>query len=451
MAEAGKVLIGDFLKRIRRPIEIENTSEYKLLTVKLHHKGVVLRCIKKGTEIRSKKMYTVKAGDFILSGIDARNGAFGIVPDEMDGAVVTNDFWYFEVDSNIIDKKLFLELTKTSWFDDICRKGSDGTTQRIRLQKDKFFNQEIQLPLKENHDTLLKKILNTKSYGKNLSAEITHQQSLLRKLRQSILQDAISGKLTKKWRKENPDVEPASELLVRIKTEKERLIKEKKIKKQKPLPPIREDEIPFELPDGWVWCRLGETLQLTDSGWSPACKNNPAPFNKWGVLRTTSVQDLCYLQEENKELPDKLSPKPQYEVKKGDLLITRAGPANRVGICCHVKDTRKQLMISDKIIRLHPFEDYVLSAYLELCFNSKPIKLLMEEKKGGMAQSQVNISQNNLKLILIPLAPKNEQKIIYGLVEKLFTYCDSLEHQINKSQQDSCFLMQAVLKEAFEG
>jgi len=111
----------------------------------------------------------VKAGDFILSGIDARNGAFGIVPDELDGAVVTNDFWYFKVDEEVIDKHLFLELTSTDWFDDICRKGSDGKTQRIRLQKDKFFNQPVTLPPRDQQPALLFRLL--QSFRKSLTGK----------------------------------------------------------------------------------------------------------------------------------------------------------------------------------------------------------------------------------------------------------------------------------------
>ena len=77
-------------------------KKYKLVTVKLNHKGIVLREEKLGSLIKSK-MYEVKEGDFILSGIDARNGAFGIVPKELDGAIVTNDFWYFDIDKNIVE------------------------------------------------------------------------------------------------------------------------------------------------------------------------------------------------------------------------------------------------------------------------------------------------------------------------------------------------------------
>ena len=156
--DLGKYRIGDFLKRIKRPVELLDSKLYQLVTIKLHHKGVVPRTKKYGKEIKSK-MYQVFEGDFILSGIDARNGAFGIVPKELNGAIVTNDFWYFKLDHNIIDKQFFLELTSTDWFDDLCKKGSDGTTQRIRLQKDKFFNQIIHLPTIETQKKYLQKLI----------------------------------------------------------------------------------------------------------------------------------------------------------------------------------------------------------------------------------------------------------------------------------------------------
>ena len=132
-----KVKIGNFFKRIKRPIKLEKDKSYKLVTIRMHHKGIVLREEKQGYLIKSN-MYEVHKGDFILSGIDARNGAFGIVPEELNKAIVTNDFWYFKLDENIVNKYFFLELTATSWFDDICKKGSDGTTQRIRLKKINF-------------------------------------------------------------------------------------------------------------------------------------------------------------------------------------------------------------------------------------------------------------------------------------------------------------------------
>src|SRR5690606_10940311 len=93
-----------------------------------------------------------------------------------------------------------------------------------------------------------------------------NQKRLITALKQAVLQEAIQGKLTEEWRKQNPDVEPTSELLKRIKAEKAQLIKDKKIRKEKPLPPITEDEIPFELPDGWVWCRFVDIAEIARGG-----------------------------------------------------------------------------------------------------------------------------------------------------------------------------------------
>ena len=157
MSEWKKVKIGEFLKRKRILVQLEPEKEYKLITIKLYHKGVFLRCNKKGSEIHSN-MYKVSKGDFILSGIDARNGAFGIVPESLDGVIVTNDFWYFDIDESIIKKEFFLWLTSTPVFLDACQKSSMGETQRIRLQKDAFYNYQINCPSIEYQDEFLSKI-----------------------------------------------------------------------------------------------------------------------------------------------------------------------------------------------------------------------------------------------------------------------------------------------------
>lgn len=446
---AREYLIGDFLKRIKRPIELKPHQEYKLVTIKMNHKGVILREKKKGGLIKSK-MYEVKAGDFILSGIDARNGAFGIVPPELDGAIVTNDFWYFELDEAIISKKLFLELTATTWFDEICKRGSDGTTQRIRLQKDKFFNQSVLLPEGDEQDELLDKILTFKSGQKDLNTEIEAQKRLLSQLRQSILQEAIQGKLTEDWRKQNPDVEPASKLLERIKAEKAQLIKEKKIKKEKPLPPITAEEIPFELPEGWVWCRLGEVLLYSDAGKSPNCEKRPAKREEWGVLTTTAIQEGLFNENANKVLPNTFEINSTQQLCIDDILITRAGPLNRTGVSCKVDKLETNLILSDKTIRLKHPVGFVIPDFIVACLNSAAIRKLLIPKMTGMAESQVNISQGNIKLTPIPLAPLPEQEMIISKLKSLSRTKTKLQSEIIKSEQYAKTLMQAVLKEAFE-
>ncbi|MCY2967879.1 MAG: restriction endonuclease subunit S, partial [Planctomycetota bacterium] len=94
------------------------------------------------------------------------------------------------------------------------------------------------------------------------------------------------------------------------------------------------------LPEHWKWVRLGDVATTMNSGWSPACQPKPANPDQWGVLTTTAVQALEYLENENKVLPLNLKPRPEAEVQHGDILLTRAGPKNRVGIICVARPTR---------------------------------------------------------------------------------------------------------------
>ncbi len=125
---------------------------------------------------------------------------------------------------------------------------------------------KIPFPSIETQNKIIDKYYRIKPQQDKLSGEIDQQLSILKQLRQSFLQEAIEGKLTADWRKKNPDLisgkNSAGNLLVKIKEEKERLVAEREIKKQKELSPVSEEEKPFELPKGWVWCRLGEVLSL---------------------------------------------------------------------------------------------------------------------------------------------------------------------------------------------
>ncbi|MBI6180068.1 restriction endonuclease subunit S [Serratia proteamaculans] len=260
-------------------------------------------------------------------------------------------------------------------------------------------------------------------------------------LKQTILQLAVMGKLVP----QDPNDEPASELLKRIEQEKAQLVKEGKIKKQKPLPPVSDEEKPFELPVGWEWCRIGDIIENMDAGWSPACLPEPSPNEKvWGVLKTTAVQTLEYREQENKTLPNSKQPRPQYEVKVGDILITRAGPKNRVGISCLVGKTRGKLMISDKIIRFHLISADISAKYISLCLNCGVTAEYLESSKSGMAESQMNISQDNLKFAPVALPPTKIQLKVILTVEDFFSTCDSLKSRLQSAQQTQLHLADAL-------
>ena len=240
------------------------------------------------------------------------------------------------------------------------------------------------------------------------------------RLRELILTLAVQGKLVP----QDPADEPASVLLRRVKTAKVA----QSTKAGKTEDNSDSSAAPYELPMGWAWSQLGHVVENMGSGWSPACEEGErTDSTKWAVLRTTAVQLNEYRPREHKVIPAKLTPRPEIEVKNGDVLITRAGPLNRVGVSCWVSDTPPRLMLSDKIVRFHAIADEVLPAFIVLTLNAGWTKSQIESAKTGMAASQVNISQTDLKALWLPVCSKAEQSRIVTRVEELMRLCDALE------------------------
>lgn len=259
-------------------------------------------------------------------------------------------------------------------------------------------------------------------------------------LKQTILQLAVMGKLVP----QDPNDEPASELLKRIAQEKAQLVKDGKMKKQKPLPPISDEEKPFELPDGWEWCRLGELALKSEAGWSPQCENTPRSGEQWGVLKISAVTWGEYQPEENKALPAHLSPREEFEVKENDFLISRANTAELVARSVVVPEkTPGNLMLSDKIIRFE-FSSLVSAHYISLVNNSIFSREYYKEVAGGTSSSMKNVSRNQVSELLIGLPGYNEQLKIVENIAKYIQICEALTSKIKSAQQTQLHLADAL-------
>ncbi|WP_367156109.1 restriction endonuclease subunit S [Methylomonas sp. HYX-M1] len=245
-------------------------------------------------------------------------------------------------------------------------------------------------------------------------------------LRKLILDLAVSGYLTQH---EESD-EPAADLLDKLLSAKQKLMAKGTVKHRKP---VKAEELQETIiPVHWETITLDEAISTIDAGWSPACLPSArGDDSKWGILKTTSVQTLQFLPHEHKELPASLEPRPQYEVQVGDILITRAGPKNRVGICCVVDQAPPRLMISDKLIRFHIVDDLIDARFVALCLSAGESGRILERLKSGMAESQMNISQDKLRAITIPLPPLPEQLRLLAKIEALMRVIDKLEQQLH--------------------
>lgn len=189
--------IGSFLKKSKSQIDIQDDEEYKQVTVKTNNGGVVARNggqLKKGSEIGTKRQTVVRAGQFIVSKIDARNGAFGVIPEELDGAIVTNDFPVFDVDSSKILPQFMVLISTTPQFVEFARKCSSGTTNRKRIDIEAFLQQVIPLPSVEEQKDILARYNQTIEKIENNERQILVFSEEERKLFDKLLKMKKYGK-----------------------------------------------------------------------------------------------------------------------------------------------------------------------------------------------------------------------------------------------------------------
>lgn len=259
-------------------------------------------------------------------------------------------------------------------------------------------------------------------------------------LRKAILQLAVMGKLVP----QNPDDQPASELLQEIEAEKQRLVKEGKIKVPKSLPPVTEEEKPYALPQGWEWARLGNLALSSDSGWSPQCLPGMRKGQEWGVLKVSAVSWGTFNPDENKALPASQNPRLDCEVKSGDFLISRANTDELVARSVVVNDAPPHLMMSDKIVR------FTLSCSVDKVFvnivNGVPYsRAYYMGNASGTSSSMKNVSRETMSLLPVSLPPLQEQRRIVAKIDELMSLCNFLEQKIDAATSKQAELLNALM------
>lgn len=257
-------------------------------------------------------------------------------------------------------------------------------------------------------------------------------------LKQTILQLAVMGKLVP----QDPNDEPASELLKRIEQGKAQLVKEGKIKKQKPLPPISDDEKPFELPEGWEWCRLETITELITKGSSP----------KWqGVSYTDNPNDVLFITSENvgsfkilldseKYVEKKFNEiEPRSILTRNDILMNIVGASiGRTAIF----NMNRNANINQAVCLIRVINNSMLLSYLLNFFNSDICLSYMFDKQVDNARA--NLSMGNIAKFVLPIPPLNEQKRIVEHIDNLMSICDKLQSHLQSVQQIQLHLADAL-------
>jgi type I restriction enzyme S subunit len=261
------------------------------------------------------------------------------------------------------------------------------------------------------------------------------------RLKDTILQLAVMGKLVP----QNPDDEPASELLKKIETEKAKLVKEGKIKKPKKLPPVSDEEKPFELPEGWEWVQLNDVTKDLKYGTSKKCDY---PTRNTAVLRIPNVvsgvvnlEDIKYTDMSDKELHD-------LTLSSGDLLFIRSnGSTDIVGRCAVIEKNIPGYAYAGYLVRCRTFSNSISSIYLKKCMDSSNTRAQIElpiRTTSGVK----NINSTELNRITFPLPPLAEQHRIVAKVDELFALCDQLKDRLQQASETQQHLTKAIVEQA---
>lgn len=428
------VKLGELITESRIPSE--NPDPDRRITVRLNVLGVEKRALE-NEKAGATKQFIRKAGQFIYGKQNFHKGAFGIIPVELDGFESSADLPSFDVREDCLSEWIFYFFKQGGYYLELAKIARGVATQRIHPEQ--IYDLEIPLPDIETQKKIIASIKSIEDKGDKLNKELSYQLTLIEQLNQAILQEAVQGKLVP----QDKNDEPASELLKRIKAQKATLRQAQgKGKKEKPLPPIKPEEIPFEIPENWVWCRLGDVCEINP-------RNKVDDELDAGFIPMPMVSQLFGI-------------KPTYEVRKwgaiktgythfanNDVVVAKITPCfenSKAGI---ISDLPNGIGAGSTELNVLRGNQYVLPEYIYAFVKRIDFLKNGERIMKGVAGQQ-RVPTEYFYNTLIPLPPLSEQKRIVAEIEKQFALTKQLKEHIIANQQATEQLLKALLHQAFE-
>jgi type I restriction enzyme S subunit len=168
----------------------------------------------------------------------------------------------------------------------------------------------------------------------------------------------------------------------------------------------------------WPLMTLAELVDDLENGWSPKCLDHPAEPERWGILKVGAVSFGYFNESENKELPAQLEPRPYYEVKAGDVIISRANVTRYVGACAYVATTRPKLMLSDKLFRVKfKAKSGLDGRFLAAIMKLPTVREQIETSLTGASPTMKNISKPSLLNLQFPVPDLETQESLVKALE----------------------------------
>lgn len=439
MSEWKKVKIGDFLteREGRFKPEDKAIAHYKRLD-----KIDFLGTIHLSTKPTKTDMILVYPGDLVISGINVAKGAITVYQGK-EPVCATIHYSSYTFNPTLVDLDYFKYFVKSPAFVEALKQQVKGGI-KTEIKPKHLLPIEISIPDLQEQKRIVSEISENLNKIEQLTDEIDLQKSYIKQLRQNILQDAIEGKLTADWRKNHPVIKGNpnydAEALF------EQIQKEKTEKKQKTLPPITDEDKPFDIPEGWKWVRLGEIIQATPrNGYSPKAVDFETPIK---TLKLGAVTYGVFNPNEFKYINEKIPQDAYCWLKNGDFLIERSNSVEYVGICAIYTGKDNEFMYPDLLMKFRP-HDILAKKYIHTALISPFNRAYFMNNAKGAQKTMPKINQECVTNTLISLPPLKEQEEIVNKVENLLAKVTELENQIAERENMAKQLMQIILKDAF--
>ena len=387
------VPLGNFLQRIKDEVEIDDFETYQRLTIHLNNKGIDIRDEVEGSFIGTKRQFVVTAGQFLLSKIDARNGAFGIVPQTVKRGIITGNFWAYDVDETKLSLPYFNYLTHTSLFQDFCVRSSSGTTNRRYLREDLFLAREIPLP------------------------PLPEQQRIVARI------EALARRVQEARGLRKQAVEEAEVLLDRV---------------------VGEvfDTVKSEYID-----LLGKLATKIGSGSTPSGGRASYPANGIPFIRSQNVRMREFQMEGIAFIDVKTHENMKgTKVRPNDVLLNITGAS--IGRVACVPSNVTEANVNQHVAIIRPTEK-ITPRYLMYWLSQPAVQeFINSEQKGATRQG---FTKQQIEKFELPVLPLSEQHRIIAYLDGLQAKVDELRRLQDETQQELDALMPSILAKAFGG
>ncbi len=386
------VPLGRVIRHRKEFIRIDDLESYKRCRVQLHAHGVVLRDIVSGLEIKTKKQQVCRAGEFLVAEIDAKIGGFGIVPDDLDGAIVSSHYFLFQIDDAVLNRRFLDFFIRTPAFRDQVL--AQGSTNYAAIRPNDVLRYEIPLPLLEEQRRIVARI-------KELAAKIEEARGLRRQAAieaEELVSTAISTFFSKGIEK------------------------------------------------GWLVGQLGD--YLIDDCYGTSEKTNDdesgTPILRMGNIQNgrLDLSDLKYLHLSEKDRAKLL-------LAPGDILVNRTNSAELVGKCA-VFYLDGEYAFASYLIRLRAdtmrAEPRLVASYI----NSPRGRAYMFSERKQMT-GQANVNATKLKALPIALPPLAEQRSMVAYLDDLEAKVNALKCLQAETAAELDAILPSILDKAFRG